>query len=89
MECPTLRDFDLIASVPPQPTPGGRLVAKSCLTFETPWTVTHQTPLSMGFPKQEYWSGLIPPQCSPNIRILKNSLDDFKVQLWLRSSDVH
>ena len=26
--------------------------------FETPWTVTHQTPLSKGFFKQEYWSGL-------------------------------
>ena len=24
----------------------------------TPWTVAHQTPLSMGFPRQEYWSGL-------------------------------
>ena len=24
----------------------------------TPWTVAHQLPLSMGFPKQEYWSGL-------------------------------
>ena len=24
----------------------------------TPWTVVHQAPLSMGFPKQEYWSGL-------------------------------
>ena len=23
----------------------------------TPWTVAHQTPLSMGFPRQEYWSG--------------------------------
>ena len=26
--------------------------------FLTPWTVTHQVPLSMGFPRQEYWSGL-------------------------------
>ena len=26
--------------------------------FVTPWTVTHQTPLSMEFPRQEYWSGL-------------------------------
>ena len=26
--------------------------------FATPWTVAHQTPLSMGFPRQEYWSGL-------------------------------
>ena len=24
----------------------------------TPWTVAHQTPLSMGLPRQEYWSGL-------------------------------
>ena len=28
------------------------------LLFATPWTVTHQAPLSMGFPRQEYWSGL-------------------------------
>ena len=26
--------------------------------FATPWTVAHQTPLSMGFSRQEYWSGL-------------------------------
>ena len=25
--------------------------------FTTPWTVAHQTPLLMGFSKQEYWSG--------------------------------
>ena len=24
----------------------------------TPWTVAHEAPLSMGFPRQEYWSGL-------------------------------
>ena len=29
----------------------------------TPWTVTHQTPLSMGFSRQEYYSGL--PFSSP------------------------
>ena len=23
----------------------------------TPWTVAHQAPLSVGFPRQEYWSG--------------------------------
>ena len=27
-------------------------------SFATPWTVTCQAPLSMGFPRQEYWSGL-------------------------------
>ena len=26
--------------------------------FATPWTIAHQPPLSMVFPKQEYWSGL-------------------------------
>ena len=25
--------------------------------FVTPWTVAHQAPLSMGFPRQEYRSG--------------------------------
>ena len=29
----------------------------------TPWTVAHQAPLSMGFSRQEYWSGL--PLLSP------------------------
>ena len=37
-------------------------VAKSCLTsFATPWTVAHQAPLSMGFPRQEYVS--VAEQC--------------------------
>ena len=34
------------------------LVAQSCLTLCDPWTVAHQAPLSMGFSRQEYWSGL-------------------------------
>ena len=37
---------------------GGGLVAKSCLTLATPWTVACQAPLSMGFFGREYWSGL-------------------------------
>ena len=27
-------------------------------SFATPWTVACQSPLSMGFPRKEYWSGL-------------------------------
>ena len=34
------------------------LVKKSCLALATPWTVACQAPLSMGFPRQEYWNGL-------------------------------
>ena len=26
--------------------------------FETPWTVAYQTPMSVEFSRQEYWSGL-------------------------------
>ena len=41
------------------------LVVKFCLTlFATPWTVTCQALLSMGFPSQEYWSGLTFPSPS-------------------------
>ena len=29
--------------------------------FLTPWTVALQAPLSMGFSRQEYWSGLPSP----------------------------
>ena len=39
------------------------LVAKSCLTRVIPQTVAHQAPLSMEFPRQQYWSGL--PILSP------------------------
>ena len=38
--------------------PGGGLVAKSCLTLATPWTLACQAPLSMDFSRQEYWGGL-------------------------------
>ena len=36
---------------------GGCFIPKLCPTFATPWTVVRQAPLSMGFPRQEYWSG--------------------------------
>ena len=44
------------------------LVAQSCPTLCTPWTEAHQAPLSMGFSRQEYWSGLScpPPGDMPN-----------------------
>ena len=31
--------------------------------FETPWSAAHQAPPSMGFPRQEYWSGVPLPLC--------------------------
>ena len=41
----------------------------SCVQLTvTPWTVACQAPLSMGFTKQEYWSGLpfLSPRDLPN-----------------------
>ena len=38
-------------------------VAQLCLTLATSWTVACQAPLSMGFPRQEYWNEL--PFLSP------------------------
>ena len=35
------------------------------INITTPWTVAHQTPLLVGFSRQEYWSGL--PFPSPKI----------------------
>ena len=39
--------------------------------FAAPWTVAFQAPLSIGFPRQEYWSGLPipPPGDLPDLRI--------------------
>ena len=48
-----------------QPELGGCKVAcvhalslRDVWLFETPWTVAHQAPLSMGFSRQEYWNKL-------------------------------
>ena len=33
-------------------------VAQSSRLLATPWTAAHQAPPFMGFPRQEYWSGV-------------------------------
>ena len=45
----------------------------SCVHSATLWTVSCQAPLSMGFSRQEYWSGL-PPGDLPNSGIEPASL---------------
>ena len=60
----SFRIFCLNVSVRPSQTSllslyfGGGLVAKLHLTLATSWTVACQAPLSMGFSRQEHWSGL-------------------------------
>ena len=38
-----------------------RILCTCVQLFEAPWTVARQTPLSIEFSKQEYWSGLSCP----------------------------
>ena len=47
------------------------LVTKSCPTLVILWTTAFQAPLSMGFPRKKYWSGLpfLSPADLPNPRI--------------------
>ena len=51
-------------------------------SFVTPWTVACQAPLSMGFPRQKYWSGLPFPSPGnlPNLGI------EFASSAWQRDS---
>ena len=42
--------------------------------FETPWTTAHQAPPSMGFSRQEYWSGLpLPSPCDITYTCVKKT----------------
>ena len=60
-------------------------VAKSSPTLATPWTVAHQAPLSMGFPSQEYWSGLPFPSLRdlPDSGIKPESLESPASGRWI------
>ena len=47
-------------------------VTKSCPTLCDPMTVARQAPLSMGFSRQEYWSGLL---CPPPGNLLDSGIE--------------
>ena len=51
------------------------MLSPSVISGSLPWTVAHQAPLSMGFSREEYWSGLqFPPLGDlPNPRIEPSS----------------
>ena len=70
------------------PRSSGGLVTKSCPTLVTPWTVACQALLSMGFSRQEYWSGLLfpSPEDLPDTGIEPRSpalqADSLPTELW-------
>ena len=48
----------------------------SCVRLlTTPWTAAHQAPLSMGFSRQEYWSGVPLPSPVTNLDSVLKSGD--------------
>ena len=49
----------------------------------TPWTAAYQAPPSMGFSRQEYWSGL--PLPSPQVGLVVNNLTGYTV--YIRDSN--
>ena len=57
--------------------------------FATPWTVAHEPPLSMEFPRQEYWSRLPfpPPRELPHPKIEPTPLASLQWQV--DSSPLH
>ena len=71
--CPKAIEVELRS--PPELTPFVCGCTLSCFSlvrlFATLWTIARQAPLSMGFPRQEYWSGLPFPSPGdlPNPRI--------------------
>ena len=48
----------------------------------TPWTAAYQAPPSMGFSRQEYWSGL--PLPSPIKKAERQRIDAFELWYWRR-----
>ena len=74
----------------------GAFVSKSCLTLVTLWTVARQALLSMGFSRQEYWSGLPfpPPGDLPDPRmestspaLQQGSLHKYNIHTYIYLSD--
>ena len=61
-------------------------IAQSCRLLATPWTAACQAPLSMGFPSQEYWSGL--PCPPPGIFPTQGSNPHLSRLLYLQASSL-
>ena len=55
--------------------------------FATPWTAAHQVPLSMGFSRQEYWSGVPSPSPGAEARAPIFCLPTAKNQLIGKDPD--
>ena len=72
------------------PHPIKRTVVLSLSRFQlfvTPWTAAYQAPLSMGFSRQEYWSGV--PLPSPRTTIQLNNSNPRDILKTTESRDLN
>ena len=53
--------------------------------FATPWTVAHQAPPSMGFSRQEYWSGVPLPSLCLILELYKEESDSLEGKVSLKA----
>ena len=53
--------------------------------YVTPWTVAHKAPLSMGFSRQEFWSGL---PCPPPADLLDSGIEALSVSPALQAGSL-
>ena len=61
-------------------------VAQLCPTLVTPWTADYQAPPSMGFSRQEYWSGVTVPIHEPSKHCHFHQSQDEMInlpQIWI------
>ena len=54
---------------------------QSCPTLATPWTAAYQAPLSMGFSRQKYWSGVPLPFPGSNCSGLQTLTSKLQLKL--------
>ena len=52
--------------------------------FVTPWTAAYQAPPSMGFPRQEYWSGVPLPSPHNRYKYMYNIIQQLYFKLYIR-----
>ena len=54
----------------------------------TPWTVAHQAPQSMGFPRQEYWSSLPLPSPPLYIKVINHKVPLYSTGIYIQYLEI-